>query len=105
TARGQQRSVHCETISAGSGAVPDNDIPVGAHVPLTANLHKHLDKEYQDRRPAALVDAPVAAPAGPSERAAQPLNHAPGITTTGGLGRSQYFRTARAIADLADNAG
>jgi len=85
--------------------VPDNDIPVGAHVPVTANLNKYLDKEYQDRSLAELVDAPVAALAGVSERAAQHLKEALGITTIGELGRSQYFRTARAIADLADNAG
>ena len=73
-------------------------------MPVTANLAKLLDKEYQDRSLAELVDAPVAALAGVSERAAQHLKEALGITTIGGLGRTQYFRTARAIVDLADNA-
>jgi hypothetical protein len=72
-------------------------------VPVTANLVKLVDKEYQDKSLAELVDAPVAALAGVSERAATHLKEALGIKTIGELGRSQYFRTAQALADLADN--
>ena len=72
-------------------------------MPVTANLAKLVDKEYQDKSLAELVDAPVAALAGVSERAAAHLKESLGIRTIGELGRSPYFRAARAIADLADN--
>jgi hypothetical protein len=75
----------------------------GAFVPVTANLVKLVDKEYQDKSLAELVDAPVAALAGVSERTATHLKEALGIKTIGELGRSQYFRTARALVDLADH--
>jgi hypothetical protein len=75
----------------------------GALVPVTANLIKLVDKEYQDKSLAELVDAPVAALAGVSERTASHLKEALGIKTIGELGRSQYFRTARALVDLADH--
>jgi hypothetical protein len=75
---------------------------MGAPVPVTANLVKLVDKEYQDKTVAELVDAPVAALAGVSERAATHLKEALGIKTIGDLGRSQYFRTASALVNLAD---
>ena len=71
-------------------------------MPVTANLAKFVDKEYQDKSLEELVDAPVAALAGVSERAATHLKEALGIKTIGELGRSQYFKAARAIVDLAD---
>jgi len=70
-------------------------------VPVTANLAKLVDKDYQDKTVAELVDAPVAALAGISERAATHLKEALGIKTIGDLGRSQYFQTASAIVHLA----
>lgn len=73
-------------------------------MPITANLAKLVDKEYQDKSVAELVDAPVAALAGVSDRAASHLKEALGIKTIGELGRSQYFRTARALVELADHA-
>jgi hypothetical protein len=72
-------------------------------VPVTANLVKLVDKEYQDKSLAEIVDAPVAALAGVSDRAATHLKEALGIKTIGDLGRSQYFRTASSLVDLADN--
>jgi hypothetical protein len=72
-------------------------------VPISANLVKLVDKEYQDMDLAELVDAPVAALAGVSERAATHLKEALGIKTIGDLGRSQYFRTAKALVDLAEH--
>ena len=71
-------------------------------MPVTANLTKLVDKEYQDKSLAELVDAPVAALAGVSERAATHLKEALGIKTIGELGRSQYFRAAQALVELAD---
>lgn len=72
-------------------------------MPVTANLAKLVDKEYQDKSLEELVDAPVAALAGVSERAAAAIKEALAIKTIGELGRSPYFRAARAIVDLADN--
>ncbi|MEV4757799.1 hypothetical protein AB0J86_22160 [Micromonospora sp. NPDC049559] len=72
-------------------------------MPVSANLVKLLDKEYQDKSLAEIVNAPVAALAGVSERNATALKEALGIKTIGDLGRNQYFRTARALADLADH--
>ena len=72
-------------------------------MPVTANLAKLVDKEYQDKSLTELADAPVAALAGVSERSATHLKEALGIKTIGDLGRSQYFRAAKAIADLADH--
>lgn len=72
-------------------------------MPVTANLVKLVDKEYQDKNLAELVDAPVAALAGVSERAATHLKEALGIKTIGDLGRSQYFLTASALVQLAEH--
>lgn len=71
-------------------------------MPITADLSKLVDKEYQDKSLTELVDAPVAALAGVSERAATHLKEALGIKTIGDLGRSPYFRTASALVHLAD---
>ncbi|MEV0457283.1 hypothetical protein [Catellatospora methionotrophica] len=71
-------------------------------MPVSADLAKLLDKEYQDKSLEEIANAPVAALAGVSERAADHLKDALGIKTIGELGRSPYFRAARAIADLAD---
>ncbi|MEO3747509.1 hypothetical protein [Plantactinospora sp. B5E13] len=70
-------------------------------MPVTADLAKLVDKEYQDKSLEELVDAPVAALAGVSERAATHLKEALGIKTIGDLGRSQYFQTASALVQLA----
>lgn len=72
-------------------------------MPVTANLIKLVDKEYQDKSLTELVDAPVAALAGVSDRTATHLKDALGIKTIGDLGRSQYFRTANALVHLAEN--
>lgn len=87
-------------MSAASDTVSDRRF-LGVLVPVTANLDKLVDKEYQDKSLAELVDAPVAALAGVSERAATHLKEALGIKTIGELGRSQYFRAAMAITELA----
>lgn len=69
---------------------------------VTVNLVKLVDKDYQDKALPELVNAPVAALAGISDRAATHLKEALGIKTIGDLGRNPYFRTAMALADLAD---
>jgi hypothetical protein len=69
---------------------------------VTANLDKLLDKAYEARSLTELVDAPVSALAGVSEGDAELLQQAFNIKTIGDLGRNKYFRTAAALADLAD---
>lgn len=71
-------------------------------MPVSADLAKLLDKEYQDKPLEEIVNAPVAALAGVSERAAEHIKDALGVKTIGELGRSPYFRAARAIVDLTD---
>ncbi|MGC4853366.1 hypothetical protein ACLQ24_08185 [Micromonospora sp. DT4] len=70
-------------------------------MPVTADLTKLVDKAYQDKTLAELVDAPVSALAGVSDGGAKLLKEALGIVTIGDLGRNPYFRTANALVDLA----
>jgi hypothetical protein len=67
---------------------------------VTADLAKLLDKAYEDKSLAELVDAPVAALAGVSENDAKLLADAFNIKTVGDLGRNKYFRAAAAVVDL-----
>jgi hypothetical protein len=71
---------------------------------VTADLAKLLDKAYEDKNLAELVDAPVAALAGVSDGDAKLLADAFNIKTVGDLGRNKYFRAAAAIADLTGSA-
>lgn len=71
---------------------------------VSADLAKLLDKAYEDKSVAELVDAPVAALSGVSEGDAKLLKEAFNIDTIGDLGRSKYFRTAQALVNLADGA-
>ncbi|NBE80161.1 hypothetical protein [Micromonospora rubida] len=73
-------------------------------MPVTADLTKLVDKAYQDKSLAELVDAPVAALAGVSEGDAKLLKEAFQITTVGDLGRNPYFRTASALVALTGDA-
>ncbi|MFD0597954.1 hypothetical protein ACFQZ4_41525 [Catellatospora coxensis] len=57
-------------------------------MPVSADLAKLLDKEYQDKSLEEIVNAPVAALAGVSERAAEHIKDALGVKTIGELGRS-----------------
>jgi hypothetical protein len=68
---------------------------------VTADLAKVLDKSYEDKSLAELVDAPVVALAGVSENDAKLLGEAFNIKTIGDLGRNKYFRAAAAVVDLA----
>ena len=71
---------------------------------VSADLSKVLDKAYEEKTLAELVDAPVDALAGVSEGDAKLLLEAFNIKTVGDLGRNKYFRAAAAIAGLADSA-
>src|SRR5262245_15999052 len=71
---------------------------------VNANLDKVLDKAYEEKDLAELVDAPVDALAGVSAGDAELLKQAFNIKTIGDLGRNKYFRTAAALVDLAERA-
>ena len=71
---------------------------------VTADLAKLLDKAFEDKSLAELVDAPVSALAGVTENDAKLLGEAFNIKTIGDLGRNKYFRAATAIVDLAGSA-
>ncbi len=71
---------------------------------VTADLAKLLDKEYEDKSLAELVNAPVSALAGVSDGDAKLLTEAFNIKTIGDLGRNKFFRAASALVDLAGTA-
>jgi hypothetical protein len=73
-------------------------------MPVNANLDKVLDKAYEDKTLAELVDAPVDALSGVSEGDAQLLMQAFNIKTVGDMGRNKYFRAAAALVDLVERA-
>jgi hypothetical protein len=73
-------------------------------MPVNANLDKVLDKAYEDKTLAELVDAPVDALAGVTASDADLLTQAFNIKTVGDLGRNKYFRAAAALVDLAERA-
>jgi hypothetical protein len=68
---------------------------------FAADLAKVLDKAYEDKTLAELVDAPVAALAGVSEGDAKLLAEAFNVKTIGDLGGNKFFRAATALVDLA----
>jgi len=71
---------------------------------VTADLAKLLDKAYEDKTLAELVDAPVAALSGISDGDAKLLADAFNIKTIGDLGRNKFFRADTALVDLAGSA-
>jgi len=66
------------------------------------DIASKLDKAYEDKSITELVDAPVAALQGVSDKAAEQLKSAFGIRTVRELGTNKYFLWAQAIATLAD---
>ena len=68
---------------------------------MTNPLAKLLDKAYEDKTPAELVDAPVDALQGVSAKDAEALRQSLNIKTIGDLARSKYVTAARIITDLA----
>lgn len=71
-------------------------------MPVSADLDKLLDKDYEDTDLKGLLNAPVAAIAGVSDADADALHRAFGIKTVGDLGHNKYFRAAEAIVCLAE---
>jgi len=73
-------------------------------MPVNADLNKILDKAYEEKSLAELVDAPVDALAGVSAGDARLLAEAFNIKTVGDLGRNKHFRAAAALVDLVERA-
>lgn len=73
-------------------------------MPITANMDKILDKAYEEKSLAEIVDSPVDALAGVSEGDAKLLLEAFKIKTVGDLGRNKFFRIAAALVDLNERA-
>jgi hypothetical protein len=66
-----------------------------------SQLEQNLDKAFEQKTLAELVDAPVDALQGVSEGDAELLKKAFGIKTIGDLGTNKYFLWAQAIVSLA----
>ncbi|MBF0137642.1 MAG: hypothetical protein H7833_07845 [Magnetococcus sp. DMHC-1] len=66
------------------------------------NINFCLDKAYEKKTFKQLVDAPVAALQGVSEKDAALLKEAFNIKTIGDLAKLKYARWAQAIVTLAD---
>jgi hypothetical protein len=67
---------------------------------VSADLAKQLDKAYEDKNVAEVLDSPVAALSGVSEGDAEKLAAAFGISTVRDLGTNKYFRLAAALVEL-----
>jgi hypothetical protein len=67
---------------------------------ISLNLDKQLDKAYESKSVAEILDAPVAALAGVSEGDAEKLAAAFNIKTVRDLGTNKYFALASALVDL-----
>lgn len=69
-------------------------------MPVSADLAKQLDKAYEEKSVAEVLDSPVAALSGVSEGDAEKLEAAFGIKTVRDLGTNKYFRLAAALAEV-----
>ena len=69
-------------------------------MPVSADLSKYLDKEYESKSLNEILDAPVSALAGVTEDDAELLKRAFRIKTVGDLGKNKYFLAAQAMLQL-----
>jgi hypothetical protein len=74
-------------------------------MPVSANLDKILDKQYENLSVGEVLDAPVAAIAGVSEGDAELLQQAFNIKTVRDLGTNKYFSAAAALVALNGSVG
>ncbi|MEV7243315.1 MULTISPECIES: hypothetical protein [unclassified Streptomyces] len=72
-------------------------------MPVSFDLDKVLDKQYENAPLDQVLAAPVAGLQGLTGKHGEALS-ALGITTIGDLGRNKYVRWAVALADLHDRA-
>ena len=72
---------------------------------VAVTLDKALDKAYENKSLAEILDAPVSALAGVSDGDAEHLAAAFGIKTVRDLGGNKYFAVARALVELSSHSG
>jgi hypothetical protein len=72
---------------------------------ISVNLDKALDKAYENKPLAEVLDAPVSALAGVSDGDAEHLAAAFGIKTVRDLGSNKYFATAGVLVALSTKVG
>ncbi len=70
---------------------------------VSVDLSKLLDKQYEDMKLADLLNAPVAALAGITDKDGELLQQALNIKTVGDLGRNKFFRAAAALVAVAES--
>lgn len=70
-----------------------------------AHLAAHLDKAFEDKEMADILDAPVSALSGVSDADAEALKKAFNIKTVRDLGTNKYFRMASALVALHETGG
>lgn len=69
---------------------------------VAVNLDSLLDKAYENMSLQDVLNAPVAALAGVSDKDAELLQSAFNVKTVGDLGRNKYFRAAALLTELAE---
>jgi hypothetical protein len=74
-------------------------------VAVSVQLDKALDKAYEGKSLAEVLDAPVSALAGVSEADAEHLAAAFNIKTVRDLGSNKYFAVAGALVAVSGHAG
>jgi hypothetical protein len=72
---------------------------------VSINLDKALDKAYEGKSLAEILDAPVSALSGVSDGDAEHLASAFGIKTVRDLGSNKYFATAGVLVALSGHTG
>jgi len=72
---------------------------------ISVNLDKALDKAYESKSLAEILDAPVSALAGVSDGDAEHLAAAFGIKTVRDLGSNKYFAVAGVLVALSTKVG
>ena len=74
-------------------------------MPVSVNLHKGLDKAYENSSLEELLAAPPSALAGLTEKHDEILRDALGIKTIADLGRNKYFALAGSLVALGNKTG
>jgi len=84
------------------GTVVTTPLGEGDDVTVSADLSQWLDKAWEDKSLAEILQAPVSALSGVSEGDAEALRLAFNVKTVGDLGRNKYFRAAQALTLLGE---
>jgi hypothetical protein len=71
-------------------------------VPISADLAKLVDKEWQDKSLTEILAAPASALSGVSDDDAEALKKAFNVKSVGDLGTNKFFRAAQALAHLGE---